>query len=213
MQKAGHHVTSFGIVKLRQSSPSDDTGQKLAERFLKLVLISFPRHTCSLSPTEKMEEVSQNEKSLVCWGWGTLCIVWRGEARTGQSCSFPVSLPSFTVRQQLQGSLVLQSILLHGTTSVWLHCSQTAVTSAKSHGLNPVKWDGGIMTPSWKLRSLVPTELGPLIKSTLLASCRIKTKMQVQLLSLSENSLGETRVPPLSGSQTAPLRTGWVRIR
>lgn len=53
MQKAGHHVTSFGIVKLRQCSPSGYTGQKLAKRFLKLVLISFPCHTSSLSPTEK----------------------------------------------------------------------------------------------------------------------------------------------------------------
>lgn len=80
MQKAGHHVTSFGIVKLRQSSPSGDTGQKLAERFLKLVLISFPRHTSSLSPTEKNgRSVTKRKKfGLLRMGYTLHRLAWRG---------------------------------------------------------------------------------------------------------------------------------------
>lgn len=133
MQKSGHHVTSFGTVRLWRSSRSGYTGQKLAERFLKLVLISFPRHTSSLSPTEKNGRSVTKQKKDAEDGVHLASFGVRG---TDWPELLSPSLPHLLHRQQLQGSLVLQSILSHGT-SVWLHCSQTAVTFAKSHGSQP----------------------------------------------------------------------------
>lgn len=95
----------------------------------------FPRHTSSLSQTEKNGRSITKRRKFGLLRWGTLCIVWR-ERQWLPKLLFP-SLPHLLHRQQLQGSLVLQSILSHGTTSVWLHYSQTAVTVAKSYGSQP----------------------------------------------------------------------------
>lgn len=65
MQKAGHHVTSFGTVKLWQSSPSGSTG-KIGREDFETVLISSPAILAPSPKLRKMEEVSQNEESLVC---------------------------------------------------------------------------------------------------------------------------------------------------